>query len=211
MSLITLSIRVLKILNQASPMRPKSVPSFLEEVHQSLMAMSGKESTTTSQTGDDAPQPALQRVHVKREIQAALAEVAAVSAASLVATDTESAAPAAPRRGRRKGSTNKVVAQPAPVAAAAPLQPVPAVTVEQSAQSDTAVICLMCGTSMKMLARHIRSAHQMDEKQYRHTFGLSQEHPLEAPALSRQRKERNAKLGLVEKMKLGRQQARLKA
>jgi predicted transcriptional regulator len=81
------------------------------------------------------------------------------------------------------------------IAAPAPERAKPAVPVSKSvAQGE--ITCLACGDSMKMLKRHLRTAHAMTPKQYREAFGLPANYPLVAPAYARRRSKLAKSIGL---------------
>lgn len=150
MSHIDQSIRILQIMAKTNQVKPEDVPGFLEGVHQSLVAMAGKESGAPAAAAEAAPAP------------------------------TEEAPEKKPAK-------------------AAPEAPKPAVSIRASVKEDS-VTCMACGKVAKVLKRHIGTAHGMDEKEYRKTFGLPKDHPLVAPSYSRKRSQQAKDLGLGEKM-----------
>jgi len=58
------------------------------------------------------------------------------------------------------------------------------------------ITCLSCGEKMKMLKRHLRTAHGMTPQQYRATFGLPADYPLVAPAYAKRRSKLAKSIGL---------------
>src|SRR5215471_21172963 len=62
----------------------------------------------------------------------------------------------------------------------------PAVSVRQSVRQDY-VVCLDCGYRGKILRRHISTRHGLSPDEYLKRWGLSQDHPLTAPAYSEHR------------------------
>jgi predicted transcriptional regulator len=71
----------------------------------------------------------------------------------------------------------------------------PAVPVDRSV-GQSEIACLACGEKMKMLKRHLRTAHGMTPRQYRETFGLAADYPLVAPAYARRRSKLAKSIGL---------------
>jgi predicted transcriptional regulator len=71
----------------------------------------------------------------------------------------------------------------------------------QQRVGDDHVTCLVCGKRMKALKRHIRTAHGMDEQDYRETFDLPREHPLVSRNYSKERAALAKRIGLGEKRK----------
>lgn len=71
----------------------------------------------------------------------------------------------------------------------------PAVPVSKSVGQGE-ITCLVCGDSMKMLKRHLRTAHGMTPRQYREAFGLAANYPLVAPAYARRRSRLAKSIGL---------------
>lgn len=58
------------------------------------------------------------------------------------------------------------------------------------------IACLACGERMKMLKRHLRTAHGMTPRQYRERFGLPANYPLVAPAYAKRRSKLAKSIGL---------------
>lgn len=74
----------------------------------------------------------------------------------------------------------------------------PAVSIKQSVK-PSAVICLECGVEMKMLKRHLGTAHGLSEAEYKEKWGLPKDHPLVAPSYAKQRSAMAKKIGLGKK------------
>ncbi|MEX2200947.1 MAG: MucR family transcriptional regulator [Dongiaceae bacterium] len=81
------------------------------------------------------------------------------------------------------------------VVPAAPERARPAVPVARSVGQNE-IACLACGEKMKMLKRHLRTAHAMTPRQYRDTFGLDADYPLVAPAYAKKRSKLAKSIGL---------------
>lgn len=64
----------------------------------------------------------------------------------------------------------------------------PAVSIRASVKPD-AITCLECGYKGKMLKRHLRSEHGMDEVEYRARWSLPGDYPLTAPNYSAKRRD----------------------
>lgn len=75
---------------------------------------------------------------------------------------------------------------------------VPAMPIERSV-TEEAIYCLECGKPFRSLKRHLKSAHDLDEKEYRARWGLAKDYPLTAPAYSRARAETAKRIGLGRK------------
>jgi predicted transcriptional regulator len=80
-----------------------------------------------------------------------------------------------------------------------PVEPVkskPAVDVKKSVFPDQ-IVCLECGTSMKMLKRHLGTEHGMTPEEYRAKWGLPHSYPMVAPnyAATRSQLAKDAGLG----------------
>lgn len=71
----------------------------------------------------------------------------------------------------------------------------PAVPVDGSV-GQSEITCLACGEKMKMLKRHLRTAHDMTPRQYREAYGLPAGYPLVAPAYARRRSKLAKSIGL---------------
>lgn len=59
----------------------------------------------------------------------------------------------------------------------------PAVPLDQ-AMTDEEVVCLECGRSMKMLKRHLGSAHGLTPEEYKYRWDLPEDFPITAPNYS---------------------------
>jgi predicted transcriptional regulator len=75
----------------------------------------------------------------------------------------------------------------------------PAVTVRKSVTPE-AVTCLVCGKKFKSLRRHLRTAHQLEPREYRSAFKLKSDYPLVAPAYAAHRSDLAKSLGLGRKV-----------
>lgn len=74
----------------------------------------------------------------------------------------------------------------------------PAVSIRASVKPD-AITCLECGFKGKMLKRHLRTEHGMDEVEYRARWHLPGDYPMVAPAYSAKRSELAKQIGLGRK------------
>ncbi|WP_394156196.1 MucR family transcriptional regulator [Loktanella salsilacus] len=63
----------------------------------------------------------------------------------------------------------------------APMKPF--IPVEKSVTNEK-IHCLCCGQGMRMLKRHLRTAHDMTPDQYRIEFNLPNDYPMSAPGFS---------------------------
>ena len=86
--------------------------------------------------------------------------------------------------------------QASPVAEAAPLKP--AVSIRSSVKNDR-IICLDCGTELKMLKRHLMTHHDMTPEDYKARWNLPGDYPLVAPAYAEKRRDLAVKIGLGRK------------
>lgn len=77
-------------------------------------------------------------------------------------------------------------------------RPEPAVSVRSSIKNDH-IVCLECGTKMKMLKRHLMTDHGLSPEDYKARFGLSADYPLVAPDYAEKRRELAKKIGLGRK------------
>lgn len=77
-------------------------------------------------------------------------------------------------------------------------RPEPAVPVRSSVKNDH-IVCLECGTRMKMLKRHLSTEHGLSPDEYKSRFNLSADYPLVAPAYADKRRELAKKIGLGRK------------
>jgi len=71
----------------------------------------------------------------------------------------------------------------------------PAIPVARSVGQNE-ITCLACGEKMKMLKRHVRTAHGMTPRQYRDSFDLDADYPLVAPAYAKKRSKLAKSIGL---------------
>ncbi len=74
----------------------------------------------------------------------------------------------------------------------------PAVSIRRSVQQNY-VVCLDCGFRAVILRRHIRVQHGLTPDEYRHRWGLKDNHALIAPAYSERRSSLAKELGLGRK------------
>ncbi len=88
-------------------------------------------------------------------------------------------------------------------------KPKPAVSIKKSVTKDS-IICLECGSSQKMLKRHLRTAHDLTPEQYRERFNLPPDYPLTAPSYSAQRSKMAKSIGLGTGAARGRRKKRRK-
>jgi predicted transcriptional regulator len=86
----------------------------------------------------------------------------------------------------------------ATTAEAAPERPEPAVPVKRSVFQDH-IICLEDGEHLKMLKRHLMTAHNMTPEQYRQRWGLGPDYPMVAPEYAEQRSSLAKTIGLGRK------------
>jgi predicted transcriptional regulator len=73
--------------------------------------------------------------------------------------------------------------------------PVPAVPVDQSVFHDY-IVCLEDGKKLRMLKRYLMAQFGMTPADYKAKWGLPQDYPMAAPALSAQRQNTAKALGL---------------
>ena len=71
----------------------------------------------------------------------------------------------------------------------------PAVPIKKSVTPDF-IVCLEDGEKMKMLKRHLRTAHGMSLDQYRQRWGLSADYPMTAPNYTKTRSKLAKQIGL---------------
>jgi predicted transcriptional regulator len=95
------------------------------------------------------------------------------------------------------GSLAKIGDRPEPV----PARPAPAVPVRRSLGRDH-LTCLVCGTKLKTLKRHLAVLHQLTPDEYRERFGLRSEYPMVAPSYAALRSEFARRTGLGRKRAL---------
>jgi predicted transcriptional regulator len=86
--------------------------------------------------------------------------------------------------------------QAAPAPEAAPLKP--AVSVRSSVKNDK-IVCLDCGTELKMLKRHLMTHHGLTTDEYKARWNLATDYPLVAPAYAEKRRDLAVKIGLGRK------------
>ena len=77
-------------------------------------------------------------------------------------------------------------------------RPSPMVPIKRSV-AENYVVCLMCGSELQSLRRHLGAKHAMTTDAYRHAFGLSAGHALVAPSYSRTRSRLAVRSGLGRK------------
>jgi len=71
----------------------------------------------------------------------------------------------------------------------------PAVPIKKSVTPDF-IVCLEDGEKMKMLKRHLRTAHGMSLDQYRQRWGLAADYPMTAPNYTKARSKLAKQIGL---------------
>src|SRR5215472_4947965 len=71
----------------------------------------------------------------------------------------------------------------------------PAVPIKKSVTPDF-IVCLEDGEKMKMLKRHLRTAHGMSLDQYRQRGGLPADYPMTAPNYTKTRSKLAKQIGL---------------
>ncbi len=71
----------------------------------------------------------------------------------------------------------------------------PAVPTRRSVRPD-AIICLECGSSQKMMKRHLSTAHGQTVDEYREKWRLPASYPMVAPEYSKARAAMAKKIGL---------------
>ncbi len=74
----------------------------------------------------------------------------------------------------------------------------PAVSIRSSIKPDY-LVCLEDGLKLKMLKRHLRTAHDMTPDEYRAKWGLPYDYPMVAPSYAEQRSKLAKKFGLGRK------------
>ena len=82
----------------------------------------------------------------------------------------------------------------------------PAVLVKKSVTPD-AIICLECGKPMKMLKRHLRTAHRVTPEEYLSKWALPSDYPLTAPNYTERRSDFAKAIGLGRKKGSGNEPA----
>jgi len=76
-----------------------------------------------------------------------------------------------------------------------PEAPKPAVAIKRSVFADY-IVCLDCGKKLKMLKRHLKTAHGTTPEEYRQRWGLSSDYPLVAPKYADHRSSLAKQIGL---------------
>lgn len=76
----------------------------------------------------------------------------------------------------------------------------PAVPIRKSISGDR-ITCLECGTTMKMLRRHLANDHGLTPDEYRAKWDLPADYPVVAPAYAARRSELARQYGLGTKRK----------
>lgn len=76
--------------------------------------------------------------------------------------------------------------------------PIPAVNPKKSVARDH-IVCLEDGQKMKMLRRHLQTAHGMTADEYRQRWGLPATYPMTAPAYAAMRSDLAKDIGLGRK------------
>jgi predicted transcriptional regulator len=82
-----------------------------------------------------------------------------------------------------------------------PIKPEPSVSVRKSIFSDH-ILCLDCGSSFKMLKRHIGADHDMTPDEYRAKWDLPSSYPMVAPDYAATRSELAKASGLGRKVEV---------
>ena len=82
----------------------------------------------------------------------------------------------------------------------------PAVPIKKSVTPDF-IVCLEDGEKMKMLKRHLRTAHDMSLEQYRKRWDLPADYPMDAPNYAKARSKLAKQIGLGTKPRGKRAQA----
>lgn len=69
---------------------------------------------------------------------------------------------------------------------------------QPASEEDTEglVRCRVCGRGFKMLRRHLRTAHELSELEYRVRYSIPEDHPLVAPEYSRRKADQARQSGL---------------
>jgi predicted transcriptional regulator len=75
------------------------------------------------------------------------------------------------------------------------VEPTPAVPIKKSVTDDY-IVCLEDGKKLKMLKRHLMTAHDMTLEQYRAKWGLKPDYPMVASNYARKRQELAKQIGL---------------
>jgi predicted transcriptional regulator len=86
-------------------------------------------------------------------------------------------------------------------APAEPIKAEPTVAVNKSVFGNH-IVCLDCGTSLKMLKRHLARDHQMTPEEYRAKWGLPSSYPMVAPEYATTRSQLAKDSGLGRKVQV---------
>ena len=76
--------------------------------------------------------------------------------------------------------------------------PEPAVSIRSSVKPDY-IVCLVDGTKLKMLKRHLMTHYQMTPEDYRARWNLPADYPMVAPNYAEKRRDLAKKIGLGRK------------
>ena len=90
--------------------------------------------------------------------------------------------------------------------AASEVKPEPAVSAKKSISPDY-LVCIDCGAKMKMLKRHLRTAHKLSVDQYRARWGLTADYPVVAANYAKTRSKLAKAIGLGTKPRRRKAQA----
>ena len=74
-------------------------------------------------------------------------------------------------------------------------KPKPAVNIKRSVTPDY-IVCLEDGVKLKMLKRHLNTAHGLNVQEYRERWGLPSDYPMTAPNYAAARSAMAKKIGL---------------
>ncbi len=77
-------------------------------------------------------------------------------------------------------------------------KPNPAVPIKQSVKPEY-IVCLEDGKKLKMLKRHLKTAHKLTPAEYRERWGLPRDYPMVAPNYAATRSKLAKKIGLGRK------------
>ena len=75
------------------------------------------------------------------------------------------------------------------------IKKIPAVAIKRSVRADY-IICLEDGKKLKMLKRHLKTAHDLTPDEYRKRWGLAADYPMVAPNYARRRSVLAKEIGL---------------
>jgi predicted transcriptional regulator len=89
-------------------------------------------------------------------------------------------------------------------------QPKPAMVSARASIRPDYIVCMVCGEKLKMLRRHLRSAHNTSPEEYRRTYGLAWADPMAAPNYSDLRRDMAKAAGLGRKGSTGKARKALK-